>query len=249
MQRSCIQADWIQVHQLTSVANFEEIVSPDAKSFHYITDILGLDKKVIGKLEYKIEIQVSMPLAIQAYHERTAALNLQNRSVPQNHQNTSLSSPNNMTFVLKSGLFTNRIKSGSPSIYGIVRWEPFWRDVMIVNQLIQPVINDGYNPTIGFTYTIPLRMTQDLDRQLRTGKVCLLIQLLFVFADENVDEHCYGYVKVPLKELALGHRILGDFDVADSSGVTCGSVLLEVYWEHPYKVDEHKVVGITRWFR
>ena len=62
-----------------SVANFKELVYRDAKSFSYVTDIVSEHQQIIGKLEYRIDIEIAMPLAIKAFHERVAALDLLHR--------------------------------------------------------------------------------------------------------------------------------------------------------------------------
>lgn len=132
---------------------------------------------------------------------------------------------NNLTINIGDCEFTNvlNVANAEPNIYGLMRWDPLWRDVLV------PPMAESYTPSFGFSFTVPLRMTSDLDRQLRTGK------LLLVFADDKRD-HLYGYVKVPLKNLATGKTIDGLYGVEDAGGVGCGTVRVSMDWQDAYVV-------------
>lgn len=209
-----------------SLANFQEIVTMDSKSFTYVSDILSNERTVIGKLEYRLDIEISMPMAIRAFHERSTALNLISKSNLELNDIPIIAegSTNNLNIKLLRGTFTDTMDNEEDIslIFGTIHFEAFWRSV-----IIPP--SKSSNPEFNFTTTVPLKMTSDLDRQLRTGK------LLIAFADD-LSDWIYGYVKIPLLELALGHDISGSFDVQDVKGLICGKVDLEIGWESIYSI-------------
>lgn len=206
-----------------TLANFQNILNQENQTFEYISDMLSSDMRVIGQLEYQLDIAISMPLAVRAYHERTAALNLTKKIPPELFKIPFKieGATNLLNIKILNGYFTNVLESEEePSIYGTIHFDSLWR------ALILPA-KETYSPTFNFSSSVPLRMNSDLDRQLRTGK------LLIVFADDRKDWN-YGYVKIPLMELALNNTISGKFDVQNSKGKIYGFIEAYISWESPY---------------
>jgi First C2 domain of RPGR-interacting protein 1 len=215
-----------------TLANFQQIVTEESLSFTYISDILSNERTVIGQLEYRLEIEISMPLAIRAFHERSTALNLISKSTADMSGLPSIQGPtNNLHIKIKGGIFEQRVGENEPLvplIYGTIHFDPLWRSIIIPPKL------PTHSPKFLFETAVPLKTTADLDRQLRSSKI------LIAFADD-AEDYVYGYVKVPLIELALGHSVAGNFDVQDAKGVPCGTIWVEVSWDSPYEVDGIRV--------
>ncbi|KAI8911107.1 hypothetical protein EDD86DRAFT_204412 [Gorgonomyces haynaldii] len=203
-------------------------------SASYILDLLTNNHKPLGKIECSISIEISMPLAIQAFHERQAALKLLD-AFPKDdkidkklHQNPR--NANTLSIHVKQAVFGNQLAEGTPSILGCIHWEDLFRDIVIPPK-------QSYHPDFDFVFSIPLHMSTDLDRILRKGK------LTMVFVDD-VQEHTYGYCKVPLHDLSQGRAISETLDIQDAHGIKAGSIGIELHWERPYQVEEATVVSI-----
>lgn len=113
------------------------------------------------------------------------------------------------------------------------------------------------NPTFNFVHEIPLAVTSDLDRYLRTSKVLIHstsvvvevkaakhwnMQMHLLVLDEadspiTDGDYCYGVASISLAPLALGDGVRGEFEVVDSKGKGAGRVEVEMRWERPYRLD------------
>jgi protein fantom len=217
-------------------ANFVEIVTKNIQSFTYISDIFSSEKTVIGQIEYELNIEISIPLAIRAYHERTTALNLMQKSnldlnhIPFDQKPDGLL--NNLQILIDNGEFTKTNNEFSPMIYGTIHFDPLWRSIIIPPK-------PSNQPEFKFAVTIPLKMTADLDRQLRSGKI------LVVFADDKFDWN-YGYAKIPLMDLALGLAIADKINIQNAQGITCGFINVDISWQSKYSNSELKVLKILK---
>ena len=210
-------------------ANFSEIILGNERAYKYIGDILTNEQFVIGKLEYTISVEISMPLAVRAFNERISALNL------NKHANTLVGTTkpkaqgklNNLQIRIKSAVYKNE-DIMKKLVFGSIHWPALQRIV-----LISPAKPAS---TLLFDYhtIVPLHMTGDLDRQLRTGKI------LVAFADDSTGAG-YGYVKIATGPLALGNTIIGDIEIQENNGKICGMCNVEIFWESLYTLEEINV--------
>lgn len=92
--------------------------------------------------------------------------------------------------------------------------------------LTQPMHGD--NVFFGFSTLFPVKMTNELDRHLRTGKLVVTV------ADDSDSEIIYGYGKIPLASLALGEKIDQIINLETSKGLPCGTIHVILYWSKSY---------------
>ena len=80
--------------------------------------------------------------------------------------NTSREKVNNLCISLRTGTFlTKGPANGEAKIYAVVSLG------FDTNKLVSDVMSGTRSPNFNFEYTMPLNMTADLDRHLRTSKV------------------------------------------------------------------------------
>ncbi|KAJ3299334.1 hypothetical protein HDV03_003064, partial [Kappamyces sp. JEL0829] len=95
-----------------------------------------------------------------------------------------------------------------------------------------------YDAALDFSALVPLKLTHDLDRHLRSSKI------LVVFADEVAKEFIYGYCKIPLEPLARNEAISETINVQTAQGVSCGSVQVHLRWEEPYYYRKEPIITL-----
>jgi hypothetical protein len=213
------------------VAKFVDIVGSKFKTSSYVIDVLGLDMKPLGKLEYQISLQVSMPLAVKAYHERATALNLLTNSQPENIKVPEKSPVNNLNIKIHDFQFNNAPGTISDLLpYGIIHLDPIWREIQV-----PPVLFGSGN--FRFDYSLPLQIDQELDRYLRTTKITVS------FADDAKD-WLYGSLKIDLSPLAVNQAISGTFNVMDTKNIKCGQVVVEFSWDKFYHSERPNFVSL-----
>ncbi|KAM5191628.1 X-linked retinitis pigmentosa GTPase regulator-interacting protein 1 [Mantella aurantiaca] len=92
------------------------------------------------------------------------------------------------------------------------------------------IIPCSNNPQFGDEAVYPVHLTNDLERYLQKKYLCI-----YVFDDEETKPGGYlGKAEVPLKSLAQGTRIQGDFALINPCHKCAGSVQLSLEWKFPY---------------
>jgi Retinitis pigmentosa G-protein regulator interacting C-terminal len=156
-------------------------------------------------------------MAIQAYKERSLRLSL--NSTPEGFSEGAMNSLN-----VEVGSIQIQSKVHHPSVlkpFCVINFEHTQTSTLSQSM-------HGNTPNFGFNTLFPVKMTANLDRHLRTGK------LLVTVADDGVSEIIYGYAKIPLVVLAFGEKIDGVFDLESAKGTPCGTIHVILNWSHPY---------------
>uniref|UniRef100_A0A8C4J0Y5 X-linked retinitis pigmentosa GTPase regulator-interacting protein 1-like n=1 Tax=Dromaius novaehollandiae TaxID=8790 RepID=A0A8C4J0Y5_DRONO len=111
-----------------------------------------------------------------------------------------------------------------PSPYAIYRFFAFPDHATLV-------VPGSGEPRFGDLRAFPLRVTAELHRYLRLGRL-----RVYVFDDEDDEEPgaYLGKAEVPLLPLARGRSVTGDFALADPHGNPNGTINLSLEWQHRY---------------
>ena len=214
----------------TCSASFQGILKNDkSDKLQYYADIVSTkdQKKIIGKLDYSILVQVPMAQAIRTFKERTVALNL--LTVSEKDESGKRFQPradiNHLT--IEIGKCTD-IKVSNPIYAAFSLLES---DIFLTNSTKGTVLDFAY------LKMVPLAMGTDLDRYLRSSPLSIY------FMDETKDI-VYGIAQISLLDLALNDRIDGGFEVKSVNGNKLGFVNVSLYWGKPYKADIVPVVSL-----
>ncbi|KAJ8327874.1 hypothetical protein QVD99_006385 [Batrachochytrium dendrobatidis] len=206
----------------------------------YYADIMAADKNtIIGKLDFTVQMLVPMTLAVRAFKERTVALNLLkiNDSTVKWDTHKSREKLNELVITLKSGEFLKTgPTTGEPKIYGVIFFG-FHTPVFTT-----PTVCGTHIPTFNLVHTIPLIMSSDLDRYLRTEK-CEI-----VFCDEDYDIF-YGKATIYLDPLSRGEAIELVSELQSERGSSCGTISLSMKWKDEYFIDATPIVSLYEFQR
>ncbi|KAJ3320466.1 Protein fantom [Boothiomyces sp. JEL0866] len=147
MSFTVCQTDGIDFFVLgKSIPTFPSFISGQISSEKFSSDITTLEKKILGKLEYTININMTLPKYTE-YNENTIALNLQYPEYSENI-NASRADPNVLCVEVIRAAFISEVDN--PRITGVVHFPPTKRDVEI------PEISGTLEPTFNFKTFLPI---------------------------------------------------------------------------------------------
>ncbi|KAJ3034468.1 Protein fantom, partial [Rhizophlyctis rosea] len=219
---------------------FKDLMDPKATDgMRYYGELISThdNKTVIGQIDYTLRVHLPMSQAVQAYKERTVALNLLTVGDRDEVKDRFRSRVQVNNLIIRIGRCRGLkgIRGKEMRVYvafGIYGG----RDV------ISDTVVGSPDPDFNFVHEVPLAVTTDLDRYLRTSEMHLLI---LDEADSPITDgdYCYGVARIPLAALALGDCVRGDFDVVDSRGKLGGKVGVDLKWEREYRLDVVPVVS------
>jgi hypothetical protein len=129
-------------------------------------DLISIDSdKVIGSIKYTLSFEIPIPLSIQAYRERTTALNLEFQDIPLASLDHSRGTINNLFVEIERATFQRIPLQNQAEIYGVIQYSPAQHGI------VTNVVSNTMSPLFNFQTIIPNNITEELDRYLRTSKV------------------------------------------------------------------------------
>ncbi|KAI8901912.1 hypothetical protein BC833DRAFT_47057 [Globomyces pollinis-pini] len=120
----------------------------------------------------------------------------------------------------------------SPKIFAAIQFEPALRCILT------PVVIGNMNPNFDFKSVIPLQITADLDRHLRTSK------MVIVFADDEKTDHIYGFCKIGLSKMIYEQSLNESVDICNKNGDVTGKLNIMLSWDVPYIQHNPTVISI-----
>ena len=220
----------------------KELTDPDRTDrLRYYADLVSTHdgKTLIGKIDYGLKAHIPMAQAIRAYKERTVALNLLTVSDPKisTRRFNSRAEINELNIkIIKCNNLKPPRGSKACAVFASVQ-------IYIHEDLVTETVRDSTNPLFNFLRILPIPMTADLDRYLRTSELNILISQDNTNNNPDFVDHLYGVCRLSLMPLALGEKIEGEFDIIDDFGYTVGSITLSLSWSKQYRLDVIPIVS------
>ncbi|KAJ3295385.1 X-linked retinitis pigmentosa GTPase regulator-interacting protein 1 [Borealophlyctis nickersoniae] len=226
------------VHIATCTVIFKDLTDPhQTNRLRYYGEFVSThdDKTVIGQIDYSLRVRIPMAQAIQAYKERTVALNLLTVGDVEDSKRRFRFRGNVNNLIVQLGQCKGlKAAFGTTSVSAVYAAFQFYDQ----EDVFTHTVRGTPNPSFSFQKAIPLPITSDLDRYLRTSNLRLLIL-------DDTSDHVYGVAHIPLLNLALGQIVSGDFELKDErgEGFPRGTVAVYMAWEKAYKLDVTPVVS------
>ncbi|KAJ3059249.1 X-linked retinitis pigmentosa GTPase regulator-interacting protein 1, partial [Quaeritorhiza haematococci] len=209
---------------------FKDMIDPhhQTQRLRYYGDLISTQDEnvVIGKVDFSLRARIPMAQAVRAYKERTVALNLLTvGDKEETGKRFSLRADMNDLIIRIIQCTNLRVPYGrSPAAYIGFRFYTY-------EEVVSDTVPNSTSPMFNYVKVVTVPMTGDLDRYLRTSK--LYVSVL----DDGDDDFLYGVAEIPLRKLAVGEGIEGEFDIKDEYGFRHGSLVVSMAWDKAYKPD------------
>ncbi|KAI9350515.1 hypothetical protein DFJ73DRAFT_832463 [Zopfochytrium polystomum] len=193
----------------------KELTDPDRTDrLRYYADLVSTHdgRTIIGKVDYGLRVRLPMAQAIRSFKERTVALNLLTVS------DKEATSRRFRSRAETNDLMIRIIQCRGPS--------PAARPHVVTD-----TVSNSTSPLFNYLKLLPLPMTSDLDRYLRSAS----LEIMVLDDNEGLDDFVYGVCHVPLLPLALGEEVDGEFQLRDEYGLGKASVTVSLAWSKSYR--------------
>jgi hypothetical protein len=238
--RFCLSNGLEFIPVATCAMVMKELTDPERTDrLRYYADLVSIHdgRTLIGKIDFGLRARLPMAQAIRAFKERSIALNLLTVSDDETSSRRFRSRADTNDLVVR--LIQCRNLRGPPGEKAPTVFASF--QFYIHDDIVTDTIRNSINPLFNFLRIIPLPMTSDLDRYLRTANLRVYV------IDDNSSpsgvDHVYGFCTIPLLPLALGESIEGSFDVKDEFGLGRSQLDLSISWSKPYKLGITPIVS------
>ncbi|KAJ1548835.1 X-linked retinitis pigmentosa GTPase regulator-interacting protein 1, partial [Cladochytrium tenue] len=207
----------------------KELTDPDRTDrLRYYADLISTHdgRTIIGKIDYGLRVRLPMAQAIRSFKERTVALNLLTVADQESSSRRfrSRAETNDLVVRLIQAFNLRPPPGRRPAVFASFQF-------YIHPDIATDTVHHSTSPLLNFMRVLPLPMTADLDRYLRTAA----FEVLVVDDNDGLDDHVYGTCRIPLAALALGESLGGEFDLLDEFGLAAGSITISMVWSKSYK--------------
>jgi hypothetical protein len=214
-----------------------ELTDPDrTERLRYYSDLISTSdgKTLIGKIDYGLRVRLPMAQAIRAYKERTVALNLLTVSDSElsGRRFKSRAKTNDLIIRIIQCNSLKLISGRSPSVYASFQF-------YIHEDMVTDTVRNSLSPMFNFLRIIPLPMTSDLDRYLRSSS----LKIMIIDDNDSNEDIEYGSCEISLLPLAHSEGVEGVFDVKDEFGLVRGNITLSIKWSSEYFIDINPIVS------
>ncbi|KAJ3017920.1 UNVERIFIED_CONTAM: X-linked retinitis pigmentosa GTPase regulator-interacting protein 1 [Siphonaria sp. JEL0065] len=209
----------------------KELTDPDRTDrLRYYADLISTHdgRTIIGKIDFGLRVRLPMAQAIRSYKERTVALNLLTVSDKEvsSRRFRPRSDTNDLVIRIINCTHLRQPPGRTPAVFASFQF-------YIHETMVTDTIRNSTSPMINFLRILPLPMTSDLDRYLRTGALHIMI----LDDNDGIEDFEYGSVAVPLLPLALGEKIYDEFFLNDGFGNGKSKITVSLEWSKPYKLN------------
>ncbi|KAJ3115162.1 X-linked retinitis pigmentosa GTPase regulator-interacting protein 1 [Physocladia obscura] len=217
----------------------KELTDPDrTERLRYYADLTSTydDKTIVGKIDFGLRVRLPMAQAIRSFKERTVALNL--LTVSDKEVSTRRFRPRSDTndLVIRIIQCAHLKPPAGRSIPAVFASFQFY----IHDYIVTDTVRNSTSPMINFLKILPLPMTSDLDRYLRTSSLTILV----LDDNDGIEDFQYGSVSVPLLPLALGEKIFDEYFLNDGFGATKSKITVSLEWSKPYKLNVVPLISL-----
>ncbi|TPX40966.1 hypothetical protein SeMB42_g05806 [Synchytrium endobioticum] len=203
----------------------------------YYADLISLHdaKSIIGKIDYSLRIHLPMDEAIKKFKERTFALNLlQSKDVETTLSKAVIQAAVNHLLIR---IFNCTHLVPPPGISP----STFVAFTLYGNQnVVTDTVRNTTNPLFNYVKTLPIPVTHDVDRYLRTNS----LELAVLDETDLYTDYVYGTAKIPLLALAGNESIDAEFELKGQHVGDGAKIRISISWEKPFRLDDPKVASL-----
>ncbi|ORY51426.1 hypothetical protein BCR33DRAFT_656092, partial [Rhizoclosmatium globosum] len=209
----------------------KELTDPDRTDrLRYYADLISNhdNRTIIGKVDFGLRVRLPMAQAIRSFKERTVALNLLTVSDKEvsSRRFRPRADTNDLVIRIISCSHLRQPPGRIPAVFASFQF-------YIHETMVTDTIRNSTSPLLNFLRILPLPMTSDLDRYLRTANLHIMI----LDDNDGIEDFEYGSVSVPLLPLALGEKIYDEYFLTDGFGNGKSKVTISLEWSKPYKLN------------
>ncbi|KAI9339337.1 hypothetical protein BDR26DRAFT_803165, partial [Obelidium mucronatum] len=209
----------------------KELTDPDRTDrLRYYADLISThdERTIIGKIDFGLRVRLPMAQAIRSYKERTVALNLLTVSDKEvsSRRFRPRSDTNDLVIRIINCTHLRQPPGRVPAVFASFQF-------YIHETMVTETIRNSTSPMINFLRILPLPMTSDLDRYLRTGSLHIMV----LDDNDGIEDFEYGSVAIPLLSLALGEKIYDEYFLSDGFGNSKSKITVSLEWSKPYKLN------------
>ncbi|TPX75087.1 hypothetical protein CcCBS67573_g03652 [Chytriomyces confervae] len=215
----------------TCAVIMKELTDPDRTDrLRYYADLISTHdgKAIIGKLDFGLRVRLPMAQAIRSFKERTVALNLLTVSDKEVTSRRFRPRADTNDLVLRI-IQCKQLRQPPGRVPAVFASFQFY----IHETIVTDTVRNSTSPMINFFRILPLPMTSDLDRYLRTSSLTIMI----LDDNDGLEDFEYGSCTIPLLPLALGERIHDEYYLNDGFGAQKSKLTISLEWSKPYKLN------------
>ncbi|TPX30883.1 hypothetical protein SmJEL517_g05658 [Synchytrium microbalum] len=216
--------------------SFQGLTDPGRTGrLQYYADLVSLHdgKSVIGKIDYSLRVHLPMSEVIKAFKERSFALNLLHSSDFQKAHVPAQAAVNHLVIRINNCSRLVPPSGSSPAVFVVC-------SLYGQQNVVTETIRSTTHPLFNFVKTVPIPVTHDVDRYLRTTN----LEFLVLDENETHGDYVYGVAKIPLLGLAVNESIEGEFELLGQFVGDGAKIRVSIEWERPYRLDDPKVVSL-----
>ncbi|KAI8619012.1 hypothetical protein BC830DRAFT_847357 [Chytriomyces sp. MP71] len=209
----------------------KELTDPDRTDrLRYYADLISTHdgRAIIGKVDFGLRVRLPMAQAIRSFKERTVALNLLTVSDKEvsSRRFRPRADTNDLVIRIINCKNLRKPPGRSPAVFASFQF-------YIHESIVTDTVVNSTSPLFNFLRILPLPMTSDLDRYLRTAFMTIVV----LDDNDGIDDFEYGSCTVPLLPLALGEKIYEEYFLSDGYGSDKSKITLSFEWSKPYKLN------------
>ncbi|KAI8831918.1 hypothetical protein BJ741DRAFT_536426 [Chytriomyces cf. hyalinus JEL632] len=215
----------------TCAVIMKELTDPDRTDrLRYYADLISTHdgKAIIGKLDFGLRVRLPMAQAIRSFKERTVALNLLTVSDKEVTSRRFRPRADTNDLVLRI-IQCKQLRQPPGRVPAVFASFQFY----IHETIVTDTVRNSTSPMLNFFRILPLPMTSDLDRYLRTSSLTIMI----LDDNDGLEDFEYGSCTIPLLPLALGERIHDEYYLNDGFGAQKSKLTISLEWSKPYKLN------------
>ncbi|KAJ3238542.1 X-linked retinitis pigmentosa GTPase regulator-interacting protein 1 [Chytriomyces hyalinus] len=215
----------------TCAVMMKELTDPDRTDrLRYYADLISTHdgKAIIGKLDFGLRVRLPMAQAIRSFKERTVALNLLTVSDKEVTRRRFRPRADTNDLVLRI-IQCKQLRQPPGRVPAVFASFQFY----IHETIVTDTVRNSTSPMLNFFRILPLPMTSDLDRYLRTSSLTIMI----LDDNDGLEDFEYGSCTIPLLPLALGERIHDEYYLNDGFGAQKSKLTISLEWSKPYKLN------------
>ncbi|KAJ3343666.1 X-linked retinitis pigmentosa GTPase regulator-interacting protein 1 [Entophlyctis luteolus] len=217
----------------------KELTDPDRTDrLRYYADLISThdSKTIIGKVDFGLRVRLPMAQAIRAFKERTVALNLltvSDKEVSSRRFRPRADTNDLVVRIIQCSHLKPPPGGRVPAVFASFQF-------YIHETIVTDTVRKTTSPLLNFLRIIPLPMTADLDRYLRTASLTVMV----LDDNDGIEDFEYGHVSIPLLPLALGEKICDEFFLADGFGSNKSKLAISLEWSKPYKLNVVPLISL-----
>ncbi|KAJ3075481.1 X-linked retinitis pigmentosa GTPase regulator-interacting protein 1 [Podochytrium sp. JEL0797] len=216
----------------------KELTDPDrTERLRYYADLISThdNRTILGKIDFGLRVRLPMAQAIRSFKERTVALNLLTVSDKEvsSRRFRPRADTNDLVIRIINCTHLRHPPGRVPAVFASFQF-------YIHETMVTDTIRKSTSPMINFLRILPLPMTADLDRYLRTASLHIMI----LDDNDGIEDFEYGSVSVPLLSLALGEKIYDEYVLTDGYGNGKSKITVSLEWSKPYKLNVVPLISL-----